>query len=107
MSAFQLAELKIRPGPRSLLPAAVICLAAAILLDVSPLKRNLLLVGSLACGLAALALIKANKGPPPNGLPMIGFGVVMLVMGPPLSYWIYGDAFALVLRLEYPVRTAL
>ena len=85
---------------------AAIFLGATILLDVSPLSRNLFLVGSLACAFAALAMIKGSEGPQPSGLPMIGFGVVMLAMGPPFSYWIYGDAFALVLRLEYPVRTA-
>jgi len=98
--------MSIRRDVLFMLLVAAVCVAALIVqTGISPFSRNLLVLGMFTFSTAALALRMADRVAP-SGLPMIGFGVVFVVLGPLFSRWIYGDDFASVLRLEHPVRMA-
>jgi len=98
--------MSVRHDVLFLLLAAAACLAALLVQSgISPFARNLLVVGMFTSASGALALRMADRGTP-SGLPMIGVGVLLAVLGPLYSRWIYGDDFASVLRLEYPLRSA-
>jgi cytochrome b561 len=91
----------------ALLGLASICLIGLLVqADAPAVQRSLLVVGIFFFAILAAALSAAGNGALPSSKPMIGFGVLLLLLAPLFSSWIYGDDIATVLRLEGPLRMA-